>query len=166
MPTAPGRSCTRHDGYWTPRLNPHIDYLASCKSIRIRIGPLLLIFGDWGGSGASTAGRLYSYGSACLKRTGLGRPWDQAPPQLASALGSSILHRIRTSAVTFSFDREVWRTQNTAIDESLAFSPMAWRPAGLEPRNFITERLMTASRRSMQPVELFAALNGGLGGFI
>jgi hypothetical protein len=122
------------------------------------------IFGDWGGSGASATGRLYSYGLPSSSERALG----------AIASGTTVVGFgtwfVNTSSdtysdVTFSFDREVWRTQNTAIDESLAFS-YGLASSGIGTGDFITSGLMTAypALNATSPSS-FASLNGGLGGF-
>ena len=122
------------------------------------------IFGDWGGSGASGTGRLYSYSLPASSERALG----------AIASGTTIVGFgtwfVNTSSdtysdITFSFDREVWRTQNTAIDESLAFS-YGLTSSGVGAGNFITNGLMTAfSALNATSPSSFALLNGGLGGF-
>jgi hypothetical protein len=123
------------------------------------------LFADWGGSGASTTARLYSYGLPAGNT-------ERALGSLASG-GSTIgfgTWFVNSSSdtfgsVTFSFDREVWRTQNTAIDESLEFS-YGFASSGIGTGNFITNGLMTAfSALNATSQSSFASLNGGLGGF-
>jgi hypothetical protein len=100
------------------------------------------LFADWGGSGASATARLYSYGLPSSTERALG----------ALGSGGSIFgfgtwfvnNSAQTyTAVTFSFDREIWRTQDTAIDENLAFS-YGFASQGIGTANFITNNLMTA----------------------
>lgn len=122
------------------------------------------IFGDWGGSGASGTGRLYSYGLPSSSERALG----------AVASGTTIVGFgtwfINTSAdtynsVTVSFTNEIWRTQNTAIDESLSFS-YGFASSGIGTGNFITNNLMTAySALNATSPAFYASLNGGTGGF-
>ena len=122
------------------------------------------IFSDWGGSTASTVGRLYSYGLPGNPERALG-----ALAGAATTVGFGtwfVNNSLNTfNSVTFSFDREVWRTQNTAIDESLAFS-YGLASSGIGTANFITSGLMTAypALNATSP-SFYASLNGGLGGF-
>ena len=112
--TAPGRLYPARESCWAPRRNPHFDYLASRKSSGTGTGTFAL-FADWGGSTASTLEDFIL--TACpLRPSGRWAPSHQPPPRLGSAPGSSIIRRILSTSVTFSFDREIWRTQNTAID--------------------------------------------------
>ena len=122
------------------------------------------IFGDWGGSGASGTGRLYAYGLPTSSERALG----------AIASGTTIVGFgtwfVNTSpdtygVVTISFDREIWRTQNTAIDQSLAFS-YGLASSGIGTGNFITNATMYAypSLNATSP-SFYASLNGGLGGY-
>ena len=122
------------------------------------------IFGDWGGSPASTVGRLYSYGLPGNPERALG-----ALAGAATTVGFGtwfVNNSLNTfNSVTFSFDREIWRTQDTAIDESLAFS-YGLASSGIGTANFITSGLMTAypALNATSP-SFYASLNGGLGGF-
>jgi hypothetical protein len=122
------------------------------------------LFGDWGGSGASTVGRLYSYGLPSSSERALG-----ALAGTATTVGFGTWF-VNTSsdtfgAVTFSFDREIWRTQNTATDQSLSFS-YGFASSGIGTADFITSALMTAypALDATSP-SFYASLNGGLGGF-
>jgi hypothetical protein len=122
------------------------------------------IFGDWGGSGASTVGRLYSYGLPASSERALG-----ALAGAATTVGFGtwfVNDSLNTfNYVTFSFDREIWRTQNTATDQSLSFS-YGLASSGIGTTSFITSALMTAypALDATSP-SFYASLNGGLGGF-
>ncbi len=117
------------------------------------------LFCDWGSSGT---GRLYSYGYP-----------PPSPLQSERALGSVGSGTtvpgfgtwfINTSAdtfeyLTFSFDREIWRTQSATADQSLAFAyGFSSSGTGITTANFLTDGSMIA----------YAALNatapGTLGG--
>ena len=119
------------------------------------------IFGDWGGSGASTAGRLYSYGLPASTRTGLGRRcirhhhgWLR---HLVHQYFIGYVSALLRSVLTVKSGEH--RTQRLT---KVSHSPMAWRPAELEPGIFITSGLMTAypALNATSPSS-FAALNGG-----
>lgn len=100
------------------------------------------LFADWGGSAASPTARLYSYGLPASTERALG----------ALGSGGSIFGFgtwfVNNSAetytkVTFTFEREIWRTQSSPIDQSLAFS-YGLASSGIGTGNFITNNLMTA----------------------
>jgi hypothetical protein len=109
------------------------------------------LFADWGGSGT---GRLYSYGTTILS------PINYERALGAVGSGTTMVgfgtYFINTSSdtyeyLTFSFDREVWRNQSAAADQSLSFA-YGFAPSGggiITDANFITSSGMTA----------FAALN-------
>ncbi len=122
------------------------------------------IFGDWGGSGVSGTGRLYSYGLPSSSERALG----------AIASGTTVVGFgtwfINTSsdtytAVTFGFDREIWRTQSANIDESLSFS-YGFASSGIGTGNFITNNLMTAfpALNATSPA-FYSTLYAGASGF-
>lgn len=122
------------------------------------------IFADWGGSGASSPGRLYSYGLPGSSERALG-----ALAGAATTVGFGTWFVNNSSdtfnSVTFSFDREIWRNQNTAADQSLSFS-YGFASIGILPGNFITNTLMTAypALNATSP-SFYASLNGGVSGF-
>lgn len=106
------------------------------------------LFADWGGSGT---GRLYSYGTTA------GSPiyYERALGSVGS--GTTMVgfgtYFINTSSDTyqnlaFSFDREVWRNQSAAADQSLSFA-YGLASSGIATTDFLTHSSMTA----------FAALN-------
>lgn len=122
------------------------------------------IFGDWGGSGASGTGRLYSYGLPASTERALGAI---ASGTTTVGFGTWFVNTSSDTygSVSFSFDREIWRTQNTAIDESLPFS-YGFASSGIGTGNFITNALMTAYQAlDATSPSFYASLNGGLGGF-
>ncbi|HOX57291.1 MAG TPA: PEP-CTERM sorting domain-containing protein [Candidatus Paceibacterota bacterium] len=103
------------------------------------------LFADWGGSGT---GRLYSYGTTA------GSPiyYERALGSVGS--GTTIpgfgTYFINASAetyasLTFNFDREVWRNQSAAADQSLTFSyGLLSGGGGITADNFLTSAGMTA----------------------
>lgn len=108
------------------------------------------LFADWG---SLTPARLYSYGTTILSPIN----YERALGGLASAttvVGFGT-YFINTSSDTyqnlaFSFDREVWRNQSAAADQSLSFAyGFSSGAGGITTANFITSGGMTA----------FAALN-------
>jgi hypothetical protein len=103
------------------------------------------LFADWGGSGT---GRLYSYGTTA------GSPiyYERALGAVASAatmVGFGTWF-INTSVdtyqnIAFSFDREVWRNQSAAADQSLTFAyGLLSGGGGITTANFLTSGGMTA----------------------
>lgn len=122
------------------------------------------IFGDWGGSGASGTGRLYSYGLPSNSERALGAI---ASGTTTVGFGTWFVNTSTDTyqAVTLSFDREIWRTQNTANDQSLSFS-YGLASSGIGTGNFITNASMTAfTALDATSPAFYASLNGGLGGF-
>ena len=100
------------------------------------------IFGDWGGSAASANGRLYSYGLPASSERALGA---NATANTTVGFGTWFVNTSSDTfgSVTFSFDREIWRTQAVATDQSLSFS-YGLASIGIGTANFITNALMTA----------------------
>jgi hypothetical protein len=103
------------------------------------------LFADWGGL---TPARLYSYGTTA------GSPiyYERALGGLASAnlsVGFGTYFYNASSytydGLSFSFDREVWRNQSAAADQSLAFAyGFASGAGGITDVNFLTSGGMTA----------------------
>ncbi len=122
------------------------------------------IFGDWGGSAASGTGRLYSYGLPASTERALG---SVASGTTTVGFGTSFLNTSADtySSVSFTFDREIWRTQNTAADQSLSFA-YGFTSSGIGTGSFITNSAMTAypALDATSP-SFYASLNGGAGGF-
>ena len=97
--------------------------------------------------GSSGTGRLYSFGDIYVQERALG---SIASGTTMAGFGT---YFINTSSdtyqnLTFSFDREVWRNQSAAADQSLAFA-YGFASSGIATTDFLTHSSMTA----------FAALN-------
>lgn len=123
------------------------------------------LFGDWGGSlTQSGTGRLYSYGLPASSERALGAV---ASGTTVAGFGTWF---VNTSSdiyysVTISFDREIWRTQTSAINQSLVFS-YGLASTGIGTGNFLSNNLMTANSSLNATAPLFyQSLNGGTGGY-
>ena len=122
------------------------------------------LFADWGGSGASANGRLYSYGLPASSERALGA---NATANTTVGFGTWFVNTSSDTfgSVTLSFDREIWRTQAVATDQSLAFS-YGFASGGIGTGNFITNGLMTAyAALNATSPSFYASLYAGVSGF-
>lgn len=100
------------------------------------------LFADWGGSGASATGRLYSYGFPSQTERALG---SLASGTTVAGFGTYFINQSVDTyqSISISFDREVWRTQSTTSDQKLSFA-YGLASGGVGTANFLTSASMIA----------------------
>jgi hypothetical protein len=120
--------------------------LANWQAARVA-GTATTTFALYAKDGSSGTGRLYSFGDIYVQERALG---SVASGTVTAGFGASFLNASSDtfSSITMSFDREVWRNQSAAADDSLAFA-YGFASSGIGSTDFLTHSSMTA----------FAALN-------